>query len=64
MGAFYYYIYQNFCRWGWLFRRNEKLKIKKLEQIFIALISAYSKSKNIILVKFSEIKKVFVNKER
>ena len=39
--------------------KNEKLK--SLEQIFVPLISAYNKSKNINLVKFSEIKKVFVN---
>ena len=39
--------------------KNEKLK--SLEQIFVPLISAYNKTKNINLVKFSEIKKVFVN---
>ena len=39
--------------------KNERLK--SLEQIFVPLISAYNKSKNINLVKFSEIKKVFVN---
>ena len=40
-------------------KKNEKLK--SLEEIFVPLISAYNKSKNINLVKFSEIKKVFVN---
>lgn len=40
-------------------KKNEKLK--SLEQIFVPLISAYNKSKNINLVNFSEIKKVFVN---
>ena len=40
-------------------KKNEKLN--SLEQIFVPLISAYNKSKNINLVKFSEIKKVFVN---
>lgn len=39
----------------------KKEKLKNLEQIFVPLISAYNKSKNINLVEFSEIKKVFVN---